>query len=43
VAHTLRERGKEFGFKVDNLELDYSVAYDRSRKTSDRLVRGVAF
>jgi dihydrolipoamide dehydrogenase len=43
VAHTLRERGKEFGFKVDKLELDYSVAYDRSRKVSDRLVRGVGF
>jgi dihydrolipoamide dehydrogenase len=43
VAHTLRERGKEFGFKVENLELDYSVAYDRSRKVSDRLVRGVGF
>ena len=43
IAHTLRERGKEFGFKVDNLELDYAVAHDRSRKTSDRLVRGVTF
>ncbi len=43
VAHTLRERGKEFGFSFDNLELDYSVAYDRSRKISERLVRGVGF
>jgi dihydrolipoamide dehydrogenase len=43
VAYTLRERGKEFGFKLENLELDYSVAYDRSRKVSDRLVRGVGF
>jgi dihydrolipoamide dehydrogenase len=43
VAHTLRERGKEFGFKVENLELDYSVAFDRSRKVSERLVRGVGF
>lgn len=43
IAHTLRERGKEFGFKLDNLELDYSVAHDRSRKTSDRLVRGIRF
>jgi dihydrolipoamide dehydrogenase len=43
VAHTLRERGKEFGFKFDDLELDYSVAYDRSRKVSERLVRGVGF
>ena len=43
IAHTLRERGKEFGFKFDNLELDYSVAFDRSRKVSQRLVRGVTF
>lgn len=43
VAHTLRERGKEFGFSMENLELDYSVAYDRSRKVSERLVRGVGF
>lgn len=43
VAHTLRERGKEFGFSFDNLELDYSTAFDRSRKVSQRLVRGVNF
>ena len=38
VAHTLRERGKEFGFSFDNLTLDYSVAVKRSRQVSDRLV-----
>ena len=43
VAHTLRERGKEFGFSFDNLELDYSVALKRSRKASERLVKGVGF
>ena len=43
VAHTLRERSKEFGFSFDNLELDYSVAFKRSRRTSSRLVRGVGF
>ncbi|MBG0786005.1 MAG: dihydrolipoyl dehydrogenase [Anaerolineaceae bacterium] len=43
VAHTLREGGKDFGFSFDNLELDYSVAFKRSRKVSDRLVRGVGF
>lgn len=43
VAHTLRERGKEFGFSLDNLKLDYSVAVKRSRQVSDRLVRGVGF
>lgn len=43
VAHTLRERGKEFGFSFENLELDFKVAYKRSRQVSDRLVRGVGF
>jgi dihydrolipoamide dehydrogenase len=43
VAHTLRERGKEFGFSFENLKLDYSVAVKRSRQVSDRLVKGVGF
>ena len=43
IAHTLRERGKEFGFSFENLTLDFSTAYDRSRKVSDRLVKGVQF
>ena len=43
VAHTLRERGKEFGFSFDNLKLDYSAAVKRSRQNSDRLTKGVAF
>ena len=43
VAHTLRERGKEFGFSLENLTLDYSVAVKRSRQVSDRLVKGVGF
>jgi dihydrolipoamide dehydrogenase len=43
IAHTLRERGKEFGFSYENLELNYDVAVQRSRKVSDRLVRGVGF
>lgn len=43
VAHTLRERGKEFGFSFENLLLDYSSAVKRSRKVSNRLVRGVGF
>jgi dihydrolipoamide dehydrogenase len=43
VAHTLRERGKEFGFSFENLTLDYSVAVKRSRQVSDRLTRGVGF
>lgn len=43
VAHTLRERGKEFGFSFENLKLDYGVAVKRSRSNSDRLTRGVGF
>ena len=43
VAHTLRERGKEFGFSFENLKLDYGVAVKRSRQVSDRLVKGVGF
>ncbi|MGW8144179.1 MAG: dihydrolipoyl dehydrogenase [Anaerolineales bacterium] len=43
VAHTLRERGKEFGFSLDNLTFDYGVAVKRSRKVSDRLTKGVGF
>jgi dihydrolipoamide dehydrogenase len=43
VAHTLRERGKEFGFSLENLKLDYSVAVKRSRQVSNRLTKGVGF
>src|SRR3990172_3702127 len=43
LAHTLRERGQEFGFSFDNLKLDYCTAVKRSRQVSDRLVKGVGF
>ena len=43
VSHTLRERGKEFGFSIENLKLDYPAAVKRSRQVSDRLVKGVGF
>ncbi len=43
VAHTLRERGKEFGFSFENLTLDFSAAVKRSRQVSGRLVKGVEF
>jgi dihydrolipoamide dehydrogenase len=43
VAHTLRERGKDFGFSFENLKLDFGVAVKRSRQVSDRLVKGVGF
>ncbi len=43
VAHTLQHRGKEFGFQFENLKLDYTVAFKRSRQVSERLVKGVGF
>jgi dihydrolipoamide dehydrogenase len=43
VAHTLRERGREFGFSFENLNLDFSVAVKRSRRVSNRLTKGVGF
>jgi len=43
LAHTLRERGDEFGFSFENLKLDYGAAVKRSRTVSDRLVKGVQF
>ncbi|MGD2251660.1 MAG: dihydrolipoyl dehydrogenase [Anaerolineales bacterium] len=43
VAHILRERGKEFGFEVEGLKLDFAAAVRRSRQVSNRLVKGVGF
>lgn len=43
VAHMLRERGDDFGFSFENLELDFSAAVDRSRQVADRLTKGVGF
>jgi len=43
IAHLLRERGDDFGFKVDGLRLDYAAAVRRSRQVADRLVKGVGF
>jgi dihydrolipoamide dehydrogenase len=43
VAHTLQHRAKEFGFSFKDLQLDYGVAFKRSRQVSDRLVKGVGF
>ena len=42
IVHLLA-RGKEFGFRFENLELDYAVAVKRSRQVSERLVKGVGF
>jgi dihydrolipoamide dehydrogenase len=38
---SLLGRGKEFGFTVTGLEADFGAAVDRSRKVSERLVKGV--
>ena len=43
LAHTLRERTKEFGISFENLQLDYGAAVKRSRTVSARLVSGVKF
>jgi dihydrolipoamide dehydrogenase len=43
VAYTLKNRAKEFGFSFENLNLDYGVAFKRSRQVSQRLVKGVGF
>jgi dihydrolipoamide dehydrogenase len=43
IAHILRERGDEFGFSFDNLQLDYAKAVQRSRQVSERTVKGVGY
>jgi dihydrolipoamide dehydrogenase len=40
---SLLNQGSEFGFKVENVTVDYTVAQKRSRQVSDRLVRGIGF
>ncbi|MCS6872882.1 MAG: FAD-dependent oxidoreductase, partial [Anaerolineae bacterium] len=42
LAHIIKHRAAEFGFRLPGgVELDFSVAFKRSRQTSDRLVKGV--
>ena len=43
LAHTLQHDAAKLGFSFDNLQLDYGTAFKRSRKVSDRLVKGVGF
>lgn len=43
LADTLRNHAKEFGIAFEGLSLDYAAAVQRSRKVSDRLVKGVNF
>jgi dihydrolipoamide dehydrogenase len=38
---SLLGQGKEFGFSLDGFEADFGAAVDRSRKISERLVKGV--
>lgn len=37
----LLDAGKEFGFSVENVQVDFGAAIDRSRKIAERLVKGV--
>jgi len=43
IAHLLRHGGKDFGFEVQGLKLDFGAAVKRSRQVADRLVKGVGF
>jgi len=38
---SLLKRGKDFGFTVTGVEADFGAAVDRSRKVSERLVKGI--
>ena len=40
---SLLDEGKTFGFSVEGVEIDFGAAIDRSRKVSQRLVKGVSF
>ncbi|MEM7343330.1 MAG: dihydrolipoyl dehydrogenase [Chloroflexota bacterium] len=42
IAHLLTQ-GEIFGFTLDNLQLDYGVAHQRSRQVSSQLVKGIGF
>lgn len=44
LAHIVQHRMKEFGFNGgQGVEVDYKVAFKRSRQVSNRLVKGVGF
>ncbi len=43
VAEILLHRGRDFGFSIENLKLDFAAAVKRSRQVSNRLVKGVEF
>ena len=41
LVENVRSHGETFGLRTGGLELDYSKAVDHSRKTADRLCKGV--
>jgi len=44
IAHLLQHETKAFGINIDgNVTMDYTAAYDRSRKVADGRVKGVHF
>ncbi|MBX3085822.1 MAG: dihydrolipoyl dehydrogenase [Anaerolineae bacterium] len=44
LAHIIKHRAKEFGIVLPGeVQLDYGVAWKRSRDASDKLVKGVGF
>ena len=40
---SILQKGEELGFSFDNLRIDYSKAYERSRSVVQRQIRGVAY
>ncbi len=40
---SILSKGEELGFSFDNLRIDYSKAYERSRSVVERQIRGVAY
>ena len=40
---SILQKGEELGFSFDNLHVDYSKAYERSRSVVQRQIRGVAY
>jgi dihydrolipoamide dehydrogenase len=43
LLHAIRDEADTYGFTFDNFEADYEVAFKRSRKVSNRLVKGIGF
>jgi len=42
-ASVLQNDAESLGFSFENLKMDYTVAFQRSRQVSDRMVKGVQF